>query len=188
MIVFVMIPAFTRKRSHMNLHLRVYSSVILTMLLNSFCWIPIAASSDSCNLRVYVVDKGVDLLNIRKRPNSQSQILGKLPGNTDVKVLKTEGNWMLITPLSPTTQNIEFQGQGWASTSLLGLDTRGYGRKTVAVRVRPSNNSREIGTIPSSRPVKLLSCKGSWAFVEKNGVRGWLSQKDQCAAPLTSCS
>jgi uncharacterized protein YgiM (DUF1202 family) len=174
--------------SHMNLHLRVYSSVVLTMLLNSLCWIPIAASSDSCDLRAYVVDKGVALLNVRKLPNSRSRILGKLPGNVDVKVLKTEGDWMLITPVSPTTQNLEFHEQGWVSTSLLGLGTRGYGRKTVAVRASPSTNSRIIGNIPSSRSVKLLSCKGSWALVEKNSVRGWLPQKDQCAAALTSCS
>lgn len=144
--------------------------------------------SNSCQIQAFVMDQDSGGLNIRRKPNSRSQILGKLPTNTEVRVLKVQSDWMLVSPISPKTQNVEFQGQGWVSTALLGLGTRGYGKKTVAIYRQASINSRISGSIPSARFVKLLSCKNSWAQVEKNGLRGWLPSRDQCAVSKTSCS
>jgi uncharacterized protein YgiM (DUF1202 family) len=172
----------------MNYCLRLSSLVVSTILLSSIYSTTVLAGSTSCKLRSYVVDRGGDLLNVRKYPNSRSQILGKLPGNADLKILKTEGNWMLIMPVSPEQQNIEFQSQGWVFAPFLSLSTRGYGKKTVTVFRKANANSGITGRIASNTSVKLLSCQGGWALVEKGSVRGWLPPKDQCAAPFTTCS
>jgi uncharacterized protein YgiM (DUF1202 family) len=173
----------------MNLYIKLSSlSILLTVLFNFVYTSPVLADYNSCQLRAYVIDKKSDLLNVRTQPNARSSIVGKLPGNTDVQILKTIGNWMLISPVSPETQNIAFQGQGWVFKSLLGIGTRGYGQKSVPVFSRANSDSRTTGSIPASRPVKLLSCQGTWALVEKNGVRGWLPSKNQCGYALTSCS
>jgi uncharacterized protein YgiM (DUF1202 family) len=167
---------------------RLFRLVLLIALFSSLSSTPVLAGSGFCKLRAYVVDHGSDLLNVRQQPGSQSKILGKLPGNADVRILKTEGRWMLIAPVSSASQNIEFQGQGWVFNSFLGLSTRGYDKKTVAVFSKANANSGITGRITSNTSVRLLSCQGEWALVEKNGVRGWLRPKDQCAAPFTTCS
>ena len=172
----------------MNYCLGLSGSVVWTILLSSICSTTVLAGSAACKLRAYVVDQGSELLNVRKQPNSRSKILGKLPGNADLKILKTEGNWLLITPVSPADQNIEFQSQGWVFGSFLSLSTRGYGKKTVTVFRKAHANSGIAGRIASNTAVKLLSCQGEWALVEKGRVRGWLPPKDQCAAPFTTCS
>jgi SH3-like domain-containing protein len=173
----------------MNFTIRLSSSaILLTATINFTYSSPVLADYNSCQLRAYVIDKKSDLLNVRSQPNPRSPIVGKLPGNADVQILKTTGDWMLVTPVSPDTQNIEFQGQGWVFKYFIGLGTRGYGKQTVTVFRQANSNSGKAGRIPASRPVKLLNCQGQWALVEKNGVKGWLPSKDQCAAALTSCS
>jgi SH3-like domain-containing protein len=175
-------------RDYMNFCLKIFNLVVLSIILSSLVANSSLAASNSCKLRAYTVNKGSDFLNVRKQPNSQSLILAKLPGNTEVNVLKTVGNWVMVKPVSPEAQNIEFQGQGWVFTSLLGLSTRGYGKKSVAVFRQANASSAVNGRISSNTSVKLLSCQDDWALVEKGNVRGWLSPKDQCAAPLTTCS
>jgi SH3-like domain-containing protein len=172
----------------MNTPIKIACALGFILIADVSLTLPVFAESNACQVRVHVADRDSAGLNVRTRPSSRSQILGQLPGNAEVKVLRVQGNWMLVSPIDPETQNLEFRGQGWVSTPLLGLGTRGYGQRTVAIYRRASTTSRITGNIPSSSGVKLLSCKGSWVFVEKNGVRGWLPAKDQCAAALTSCS
>jgi SH3-like domain-containing protein len=145
------------------------------------------AQSSPCQIRAYVIDQDSRGLNVRSHPSSRSRILGVLPANADVRVLAYRGNWMLISPVDPKSQGIQFQGQGWVYMPLLGTGTRGYGKDTVVVFASANYKSKVVGRIPSSRPVKLLGCRGEWAFVEKEGIQGWLSPEDQCAAALTTC-
>jgi uncharacterized protein YgiM (DUF1202 family) len=172
----------------MNSSLKKLVFLIIAIMMNLVNSSSLPAVTNSCKLRAYTVDKGSDFLNVRKQPNSRSQILAKLPGNTDVNILRTFGNWVLIKPVSPEQQNISFQGQGWASKSLLGLSTRGYGKKYVSVFKQANISSSINGQISSNTSVKILSCQSDWALVEKGTVRGWLAPKDQCPAALTTCS
>jgi Bacterial SH3 domain len=172
----------------MNILIKTVFLLILSVSANAGMTSPILAQSDVCRIRAHVTDQDSMGLNVRMRPSFRGQIIGQLPGNSEVNVLKTQGHWMLVSPITPETQNLEFRGQGWVSKSFLGLGTRGYGHKTVAIYRKASMTSRIAGNIPSNSAIQLLGCKGSWVFVEKNGVRGWLPAKDQCAAALTSCS
>jgi SH3-like domain-containing protein len=172
----------------MNYYLKSFSYVASVLLLGCMASTSSLAEYSSCKLRAYTIDKSNDFLNVRKQPNSQSKILAKLPRNTNVNILKTVDNWVLIKSVFSEAQNIEFQGQGWVFTSLLGLSTSGYGKKSVTVFRQANASSAVNGRISSNTSVKLLSCQGDWALVEKGNVRGWLAPKDQCAAPLTTCS
>jgi uncharacterized protein YgiM (DUF1202 family) len=172
----------------MNSYLKFLGLFIPTIMINLVDSSLLLAAANPCKLRAYTVDKGSDFLNVRKQPNSRSPILVKLPGNTDVNILRIVGNWGLIKPISPAEQNITFQGQSWVAISLLGLNTRGYGKRDVAVLKQANANSNVNGRISSNTSVKILSCQGGWAFVEKGRVSGWLAPRDQCAASLTTCS
>jgi uncharacterized protein YgiM (DUF1202 family) len=172
----------------MNSYLKFFGLLVPIIMLNLVNSSLSLAISNSCKLRAYTIEKGSDFLNVRKQPNTQSLILAKLPGNTDVHILRMVDNWVLIKPVSPEQQNIAFQGQGWVFTSLLGLSTRGYGKKYVTVFRQANVNGAVNGRISSNTSVKILGCQGNWALVEKDRMRGWLAPKDQCAASLTTCS
>jgi uncharacterized protein YgiM (DUF1202 family) len=172
----------------MNSSLKKLVFFIIAIMINLVNSSSSPAVSNPCKLRAYTVDQDSDFLNVRKQPNSRSLILAKLPGNTDVNILRTFGNWVLTKPVSPKQQNISLKGQGWVSKSLLGLSTRGYGKKYVTVFRQADISSSINGRISSNTSVKILSCQGQWALVEKGTVRGWLAPKDQCAAWLTTCS
>lgn len=160
---------------------------ILTLLCSTTSLAQTYLKATPCQIRAYVIDKDPQGLNVRNDPSSRSGIIGRLPINTEVEVFTSQGNWMLISPLAPNFQRIKFQGRGWVYVPLLGIGTGGYDRDSVAVFARASYQSKVAGKIPSSRPVKLLSCQGQWALVEKQGVKGWLPPQDQCAAALTTC-
>ncbi|MFM7906828.1 MAG: SH3 domain-containing protein [Microcystis sp.] len=171
-----------------------FQLVFLAVLVFTGCFISLLGSDSSaqtqsspCQIRAYVIDQDSRGLNVRSNPNSRSRILGVLPANTDVRVFTYRGNWMLISPIDPKSQGIQFQGRGWVYMPLLGTGTRGYGKDSVVVFANANYQSKVVGRIPSSRPVQLLGCRGEWAFVQKEGVKGWLPPEDQCAAALTTC-
>lgn len=159
-----------------------------TLLDNTTSLAQKPTSSATCQIGAYVIDNDPQQLNVRSNPNPHSAIVGRLPINTEVEVFASQGNWMLISPLIPNVERIKYQGRGWVYAPLLGISTRGYDRDNVAVFARASYQSVVVGQIPSDRQVNLLSCQGKWALVEKEGVKGWLSPEDQCAAALTTCS
>lgn len=162
--------------------------VIFTLLGDTTSLAQKSVSSTPCQTRAYVIDNDSQKLNVRSDANSRSAIIGKLPINTEVEVFASQENWMLIFPLIPNVERIKFHGKGWVYAPLLGTSTRGYERDRVAVFARANYQSTVVGQIPSDRQVNLLSCKGKWVLVEKQGIKGWLSPEDQCAAALTSCS
>lgn len=160
---------------------------IHTLLSNTTILAQKLAPSTPCQINAYVIDKDPQKLNVRSHPNSRSAIISKLSINTEVEVFASQKNWLLISPLIPNVERISFQGKGWVYAPLLGISTRGYDKDNVAVFARANYQSAVVGQIPSDRQVNLLGCQGKWALVEKQGVRGWLSPEDQCAAALTTC-
>ncbi|HEY9694859.1 MAG TPA: SH3 domain-containing protein [Oculatellaceae cyanobacterium] len=143
---------------------------------------PKIANQEKCNIYAYVVDEDPQGLNVRSSPNSNSQILGKIPTQETVNAIASSGNWVKITNASGG-----YQGDGWVYSSLLGIATRGYDTNKVNIYANASNNSQKLGTIPTNTSIKMLGCNGEWAQVEYQGLRGWLAREDQCGAALTTC-
>ncbi|MEH2007244.1 SH3 domain-containing protein [Nostoc sp.] len=120
---------------------------------------------------------------MRSGASTNNTIIGQIPIKETVQIISAAGNWVQITNASDG-----FKGTGWVSVPKLGLTTRGYGTNGVNFYVNTSQQSQKVGRIPANTAVKLLGCQGDWAQVEYQGVKGWLTRKDQCGAALTSCS
>ena len=156
----------------------------------------------ACQIEAHVIDEDPNGLNVRLNPGVQSKILGTLPKNTEVKVLAyqnihrddLENSWVLVSPISSDQQ--QFNGNGWVSVSLLGLYTKGYDSQSVPLYSKPSQEkkaSNVIERVRSDSLVTLLGCEGTWSLVKAKNlkdelVKGWLESEQQCRSPYTTCS
>ena len=145
-------------------------------------------TAQACQTRAYVIDKDPQGLNVRTKPNSESEIIGTLPLYTEVDVLEYQGDWIFISPIDPEEQGINFKGEGWVYASLLGLNTRGYNSNSVSLYAEPNKTSDIVGKVESSIAVTMVSCSGEWVKIRQESLEGWLEPEEQCAAALTSCS
>jgi SH3-like domain-containing protein len=148
-----------------------------------------SASQQTCQIRAFVIDKDSNGVQVRSNPSEDSKVIGNLPTNTlgvIVNLSASQGDWVQLTK-AESPEKIQFQGTGWVKSQLLGTSTRGYGSQGVSAYASASTQSSAIGRIPARKRVKLLSCDQSWAFVEYEGLQGWISRDDQCPSPLTTC-
>lgn len=149
------------------------------------------ATEPVCQTKAYVIDQDPQGVNVRKQPNSQGQIIDTLPLYTEVDVSNHQGNWLLISPIDPELQGINFRGDqegGWVYASLLGLNTRGYGKDNIPLYPEPNQEKKPIGKVDSASSVTMVSCSGEWVLIKQKNLQGWLEPDEQCAAALTSCS
>lgn len=148
-----------------------------------------SSNQQICQISAYIIDKDPNGLNVRSEPSSQSKIIDTLSTKTlgiIVDINAVQGDWVQISK-AESPGRLDFQGSGWVFVSLLGTSTRGYATKSVSVHKSANSQSETIGQIPSQRRVKLLSCDSTWASVEYDGLKGWISRESQCANPLTTC-
>ncbi len=144
----------------------------------------------ACDIGAYVIDKDPQGLNVRSGPSSNDRVIAKLPTTTlsvMVDITASQGSWVQLSR-AESPEKVEFQGTGWVYAQLLGTNTRGYESGGVSVYPTPNTQSSAIGRIPANTSVKLLGCEQSWAFVEYQGLKGWLTREDQCPVSLTTCS
>lgn len=148
------------------------------------------AAQTSCSLSAYVIDTDPNGLNVRAQPNSNSEILDRLPTGIEVivDILASQGNWVLIT-LAESPGKIEFSGQGWVYAPLLGTATQPRTEAGVKLYTEASASSPVAAKLPVEFvTVSLLGCKGPWAKVKRDdGVEGWLAPDEQCPNPFTTC-
>ncbi|MEH2122129.1 SH3 domain-containing protein [Nostoc sp.] len=142
-----------------------------------------STNPQKCDILAYVTDTDSQGLNVRSGASTNNTIIGQIPIKETVQVINAAGDWVQITNASDG-----FQGTGWVFVPKLGLTTRGYGTNGVDLYVSTSEKSQKVRRIPANTVVKLLGCQKDWAQVEYQGVKGWLTRKDQCGAALTSCS
>ena len=142
-----------------------------------------STNPQKCDILAYITDTDPQGLNVRSGASTNNTIIGQIPINETVQVIGVTGNWVQITNASDG-----FQGTGWVFVPKLSLTTRGYGTNGVDLYASTSQQSLKVRRIPANTVVKLLGCQKEWAQVEYQGVKGWLTRKDQCGAALTSCS
>lgn len=68
------------------------------------------ASAEPIAAGKYIVSTGGSVLNLRSKPDAQSQIIEKIPNGTQLDVIKAEVGWAYVTYNS---------AQGWVSTKYL---------------------------------------------------------------------
>lgn len=143
----------------------------------------------TCNINAFVIDQDPKGLNVRSGPGESHDIIGNLPTTKDgvvVDITASQGNWLQLSK-AESIDKTEFQGKGWVYSQLLGTSTRGYGSNGVSVYQNANNQSSVVGRIPPATAVKLLGCSQSWAWVEYEGIKGWIEREAQCANPLSTC-
>jgi SH3-like domain-containing protein len=146
--------------------------------------------ANQCLTKAYTIDSSRKGLNVRQQPNLFGKILGRLPKSTEVNVLGMQGEWTLISVIDPIDQNVDFRGEGWVYSSLLGVSSQGYNLASVSLYNQPSLRSKVVGKIPPNTNTTILGCSGRWLRVESKHHRyqGWLEPNQQCATAYTSCS
>ncbi|MEA5602168.1 SH3 domain-containing protein [Nostoc sp. UHCC 0252] len=163
----------------------IFSCIGVTLNTGIADQIVLAKSTNfqKCDIFAYVTNTDQQSLNVRSGASTNNKILGQIPINETVQVIGAVRYWVQITNASNG-----FKGTGWVFVPKLGLTTRGYGTNGVDIYTNTSQKRRKAGRIPANTAVKLLGCRGDWAQVEYQGVKGWLTREDQCGAALTSCS
>lgn len=174
------------------------AGLAMSQVVMATCPPPIA-----CQVEAHVIDQDPNGLNVRQYPGTQSKVLGTLSHNTEVKVLAYQkihqgdrtNAWMLVSPISSNQK--QFNGNGWVSASLLGLYTKGYDLQSVPIYSEPSKENKSshvVGNLPSDSLVTLSKCEGKWSHVKAKNltddldIEGWLEPNQQCRSPYTSCS
>lgn len=81
----------------------------------------------------------------------------------------------------------------WIEKGNLGLNTKNYDQQSVNLYNRPSSKAKILNTFDNVQTVIVHEVCNNWAYIQgedKTGkmLKGWLSPKDQCSNPLTTCN
>lgn len=127
-----------------------------------------------------------DYVNIRKKPNTESKILGKLYRGSAATILETKGEWVKIKSGSVTGYiNAEYLAIGFDAEEL--VDT--YATKwavvnttTLKVREKPTTDSITLTLIPLGERYEVLKEKDGWVKIlvdegdeADQETKGWVS-------------
>lgn len=125
-------------------------------------------------------------VNIRKKPNTESKILGKLYKGCAATILETKGEWVKIKSGSVTGYiNAEFLAIGFDAEELVDK----YGTKwaqsttvTLKVREKPTTESITLTLIPEGEDYQVLKEKDGWLKIlldegdeGDEATTGWIS-------------
>lgn len=125
-------------------------------------------------------------VNIRKKPNTESEILGKLYKGSAAKILETKGEWVKIKSGSVTGYiNAEFLAIGFDAEELVDK----YGTKwaeitttTLKVREKPSTEAITLTLIPLGETYQVVKEKDGWIKIlldegdeGDEATTGWIS-------------
>ncbi|MHC5830448.1 MAG: SH3 domain-containing protein, partial [Nostoc sp.] len=96
----------------------VFSCISVMLNTGIFHQISLAKSTNlqKCDILAYVTDTDQQGLNVRSGASTNNTILGQIPINETVQVIRGVGNWVQITNASNG-----FQGTGWVFVPKLGL-------------------------------------------------------------------
>lgn len=125
-------------------------------------------------------------VNIRKKPDTESKILGKLYKGSAATILATKGEWVKIKSGSVTGYiNSEFLAIGFDAEELVDK----YGTKwaevtttTLKVREKPSTEAITLTLIPIGESYQVLKEKDGWVKIlldegdeGEESTKGWIS-------------
>lgn len=139
--------------------------------------------SEYADVGISVADNYV---NIRKKPNTESEILGKLYKGSAAKILKTKDEWVKIESGSVTGYiNAEFLAIGFDAEELVDK----YGTKwaeitttTLKVREKPSTEAITLTMVPLGETYQVVKEKDGWYKILMDesdegdeSTTGWIS-------------
>ena len=149
-------------------------------------------SSAPVSLGCFISDKSAT--NVRRTPGGQ--VVGQIakPGAYSLSVCNPKNGWWQI--LNGVVYEdldgdcIEFEGEVWIHSSVLGVGTRNYGGETLILHTEPDADAPAAGRITQEVTVRPLDISedGTWAKVRYGSITGWIEVRWLCANTLTNCS
>ncbi|MEG1360979.1 MAG: SH3 domain-containing protein [Lachnospiraceae bacterium] len=128
------------------------------------------------NLGITTVENS---LNIRKRPNTESSIVGKLPKNAGCEVLETKEDWIKIESGSVT---------GWVTAEYMLIEEAARERalkvaneiatvttETLFVREEPNTNASIVSMVPQGEELEVIHRKNDWVKINLDNDKGYVS-------------
>ncbi len=174
--------------------MQIAAGVALTVLITAgSAWA--ADSAVKCDVRLDVIDKDPNGLNVRSSPSiAPGNVTGVLKlGPTgdyiEVHVTAQSGSWYAIDQAkayedSAEGERVLFQGHGFVHASKLGASEMD---SQAVVHESPSDGSKIILDLAGAgeTPVQSLGCQGRFYKVFVKKITGW--SKDICTDERTTC-
>lgn len=176
------------------------TAVIFTIFLLGLMLVSVASAQtveSNCPLKAWVIDKDVNGLNVRDKPDIKGKIIDTLKyANDDDEIVIVTINgysngWVNITDAQTVSGEEQFSGTGWVSAKMVTVRTQrldGNNKKSVAIYARPTEKSKKAGTIPNEEYVEIVGFDCFGFKVKYKSKTGWLSTDDMCGNPVTTCS
>lgn len=131
-------------------------------------------------------------LNLRKDPNSQSDVLASLPNGTRLRVLLRSGDWSLVTDETQTgyllNEFLDFDGETADATAspTTGGDADyqdhiyavvSCSGENAPVYDSDSEDANRIGKLPDGTHLNVIHTDDEWSLIELYGHQGYMKNE-----------
>lgn len=142
-----------------------------------------------CKLSSFTLSNPHDSAKITLEPNGIEVLSLNFPyGNENEEcvfffdVIACDNGWVKIKEKNSN-------GNFWIEPKKLGISGKEFGFNLYAY----PESKKSIHFSNRGKILTLLGCEGNWALVQYQNdegsiIKGWLSPKDQCANPFTTCN
>lgn len=123
-----------------------------------------------------------DYVNIRKKPSTDSQIVGKLYRGSAATISRTEGDWVYIKSGSVSGYIMkDYLAIGYSAEKLInqfGTKWATVTTETLRVREKTSETSRILDLLPGEESYEVLKEESEWAKIRVDGDTTGYVKKD----------
>ena len=178
---------------------------ILITLITAFTATAIFAQKvdETCSIKGWIEDKELHKdIFVHETPSPLGKTIGELPFGMEeedqmiVEIIGyTKGEytngWLKILKAVTVEDKVIFEGIGWIPALRVSANVQrpdGNSKKSATLYSQPKSSSKKVGTIPSETLIDIIGFDCFGLKVIYKGKKGWLSRKDICGNPVTTCS
>lgn len=123
-----------------------------------------------------------DYVNIRKKPSTESDIVGKLYRGSAATISKTEGDWVYIRSGSVSGYIMkDYLAIGYSAEKLIddfGTKWATVTTETLRVREKTNETSKILDLLPEDESYEVLKEESEWAKIRVDGDTSGYVKKD----------
>lgn len=123
-----------------------------------------------------------DYVNIRKKPNTDADIVGKLYRGSAATIIRTEGDWVYIKSGSVSGYIMkDYLAIGYSAEKLIddfGTKWATVTTETLRVREKTSETSKILDLLPEDESYEVLKEESEWAKIRVDGDTSGYVKKD----------
>lgn len=103
------------------------------------------------------------------------------------KAVPGEWQWIKIRQATDLDGKILFQGDGWIPFERVTAKVQSPNGKAVPFYSQPRNSGKKVGTIPDKTLLTIIGFDCFGLKIKYRKKTGWLSAKNICGNPVTTC-